>query len=144
VKDHEIEQSTTKPTSRPRIRFRDLFWRRPLAKTLWGTCALFWAGFAISLKVGGLAAIYDTLPANYLKILLQPFLVVIMLTPRFVVAWIESHDWVEAEDLDPNAWPNGPLAGPGSTYGDPSNPRSGVMYLRHFGGWDEKSIFDDL
>jgi hypothetical protein len=60
-----------------------------------------------------------------------------MLTPRFVVAWIESHDWVEAGDLDPNAWPNGPLVGPGSTYGDPSNPRSGVMYLRHFGGWDE-------
>jgi hypothetical protein len=141
--DPEIEQDKAEPMPRPRVRLGDFFWRRSLAKILWSICALFWAGFAISLKADGLAAIYDTFPANYLKILLQPFLVVIMLTPRFVVAWIESHDWVEAGDLDPNAWPNGPLVGPG-TYGDPSNPRSGVMYLRHFGGWDEKSIFDDF
>lgn len=135
--DHEIEDQPAKGQRRPSPGKLDYFWRRPLAKGLWGMFALFWLGFLISQKVAWMGTVYETLPAKYLMFVLQPGLIGILLTPRYVRAWIDSQDWVENEDCDPNAWPNGPLAGPGSPYGDPTNPRSGVLYLRHFGYWED-------
>ncbi|WP_068090236.1 hypothetical protein [Novosphingobium rosa] len=135
--DHGIEGVVGAVSPRPKPHKLYYFWRRPLAKVLWGAFALFWAGFLVAQMVDWLGSIYETMPANYLKILLQPVLILILLTPRYVRAWIESEDWVEDEDYDPNAWPNGPLVGPGSPYSDPTNPRSGGLYLRHFGYWKD-------
>lgn len=107
------------------------------ARWLWTTAALFWLGFTISLKIDWLAAIYDSIVAAYLRILLFPSMIMLVLLARTIRAWINCREWLRIEIPEDGQLPPRSGAARINPYHDPLNPQSGLLHLRHFGFWDD-------
>lgn len=68
----------------------DWLWRPWYAKLWWAMIPIYWAGATASLKIPGLAAFYDSVPAAYLQMLFFPPTALLVLGFGYARAWLDA------------------------------------------------------
>ena len=88
----------------------------------------------MSLKIVALAVFYDGLVAAYFAIFFNPFVATILLGFGYARAKLDRGEWVVTSDRPEQIHRGAPILDP---YTDPTDPRSGALYLRYIGVYDE-------
>lgn len=124
------EQPEVNPAHPAQLCLADWIWRPWYAKLWWAAIPIYWGGRWASLKVPALMSLYDTLPANYLAIFCNPFILLLFLGVGFVRAKLDRGEWILTPDVPERRLLPGNMSDP---YTDPTDPRSGTRYLEHMG-----------
>ena len=112
----------------PRL-LRYFLWQRPLARSLWIACVVFWAVAGLSLFVDALRPVFASAIAGLLYSILFPPLVCLYL----LVGWFRQE--IDAGRIIPTPMPppgQRSVGGWSDPASDPLDPRSGMIHWKHF------------
>ena len=124
------QQPEVRPGHPARLRLSDWIWQPWYARLWWAAIPIYWGDRWVSLKVPALMSFYETLPANYLALFCNPFILLLLLGTGFVRAKLDRGEWILTPDVPDRRLRPGDMSDP---YTDPTDPRSGVRRLRHIG-----------
>lgn len=124
------------------VRLRDFLWHPRKVKVLWIFSLSYWGGMIAAEAKPEFLSFFHTLLGGYIAIFVCPPLVFMVLSGLFLRAWFSQLDMSEWEgvpepdfyhQLHQNRVSYREFGGPFDPTLDPTDPRSGILHLRHIG-----------